>query len=340
MEYYESRLNPEEHAFYKAIVSALKRRAAFVKGHHITDVDTLLKCVEAVEYDCPELFYVNFRHIQYVMFPSGWEYRPEYLYKKKETEKRKKQLSEEVDRIVSLIRQKNLKSVYAVCGAVHDYFVRNCVYDWEALDDQSLRPTAFTIEGPLLSHKAVCQGISFAYRLVCYRFGIEAISVKGLSMLKGPGNWEPHSWNMIRANGQTAQMDTTWDMNLTKEDGPVRYDYFFLPDIEMMRDHQYVGYPLCRKIRMSYFERAGTCFETNEQLKAYIGKILCGDGNKYQTGVYWLYFKMVNRKDTIESINSFIVGQITANTLKSCRYEYSVNTPQSAFIYRIDFGSK
>ena len=38
----------------------------------------------------------------------------------------------------------------------------------------------------------------------------------------------------------------------------------------MMRDHQYVGYPICRQIKASYFERTGTLFTSLQEVERYV----------------------------------------------------------------------
>lgn len=248
MEYYESCLSQTERKFYLKILDALQSRLLFVKAEGITDMKSFQKCILAVQYDYPNLFYVDFSHYTYVAYDDGWEYRLQYLYEKEETLRKQKVINELIHRIALELKKRNLSSAYQKCGYIHSYLIRNCTYDYTALDDSNKRRITYSIEGPLLEKTGVCQGMALAYRLICMKFGIEAIVVKGVSLRPRTTTYERHAWNLIRVGESAAQVDVTWNMCLTSNGWPIRYDYFFLPDIEMMRDHQYVGYPICRKL--------------------------------------------------------------------------------------------
>ena len=336
MEYHGSKLNSIEKEFYLKMLDALRNRLSFVKAKGIANEAQFLKCISAVQYDYPELFYVDFRHFKYVAYSDGWEYRPEYLYDNAESLEREQQLNLSVDKIVREIEKRQLNSVYQKCGYIHSYLVRNCTYDYAALEDLDGRRTAYTVEGPLLEKTGVCQGIAFVYRMICRKCGIEAIAVKGVSLRPGCTTYEGHAWNLIRVGECAAQIDVTWDMCLTSEDRPIRYDYFFLPDIDMMRDHQYVGYPICRRMNMSYFERSKTSFKQLNELDSYIKQVLYKDGDKCKKGTYYFQFKIVNRKETKEDIQNYVKDAIKKNTNKGFSYSITINSAQSVFLYKVE----
>ena len=100
--------------------------------------------------------------------------------------------------------------------------------------------------------------------------GIEAIVVKGESSQSRTDKYSGHSWNLIRVGKNSAHIDVTWDMCLTLENWPIRYDYFFLPDTEMMRNHQYAGYPICRELNLSYFEKRESLIKDIKELDEFI----------------------------------------------------------------------
>ena len=336
MEYYGSCLNPIEREFYLKLIDTIKRRFLFVKADKITDEKSFLKCISAVQYDYPELFYMDYHNCRYVAFQDGWEFRPQYLYNVNETEKKRKEFEQIADRIILEMKKRGLSSIYQKCGYIHSYLVRNCTYDYEALKDEKKRRVAYTMEGPLLEKTGVCQGIALAYRYICVRCGIDAIAVKGVSLRPGTTTYEGHAWNLIRVGDKAAQIDTTWDMCLTSKDWPIRYDYFFLPDIEMMRDHQYVGYPICRKMQMSYYERNQSQFKELKEIDGFIEKIIFSDKKKDEPGEHYFQFKMVNRRETEEEVQNYVRDAIRKFTNRGYSYTVSINGTQSVFSYKVE----
>ena len=336
MEYYGSCLNQIERKIYNKILDALQRRLLFVKVEVVTDIKVLKKCISAVQYDYANLFYVDFSYYTYVAYSDGWEYRPQYLYEKEEMLRKQKIIDELICRIGFELKKRNLLSIYQKCGYIHSYLVRNCTYDHAALDDSDKRRIAYTIEGPLIEKTGVCQGIALAYRLIRMNCSIEAIVVKGVSLRPGTTNYGGHAWNLIRVGESAAQVDTTWDMCLTLKEWPIRYDYFFLPDIEMMRDHQYVGYPICRKLNSSYFERNQSQFKKMKDLDRFIERFFKSNKNLDNPGTYFLQFKMTNQKETAEEIQKHVEDLIRKSTDKSYSYSVSTNKQQSVFVYKIE----
>lgn len=126
-----------------------------MKAEGITEVKSFQKCISAVQYDYPSLFYVDFSHYTYVTYDDGWENRPQYLYVIKETLEKQKAINKLIHRILFELKKRKLSSVYQKCGYIQSYLVRNCTYDYAALDYSDKRRSAYTIEGPMLEKK-VC----------------------------------------------------------------------------------------------------------------------------------------------------------------------------------------
>ena len=53
------------------------------------------------------------------------------------------------------MKKRVLSSVYQKCGYIHPYLVRNCKYDYAALDDLGKRRMSYTVEDPLLEKQGV-----------------------------------------------------------------------------------------------------------------------------------------------------------------------------------------
>ncbi len=106
--------------------------------------------------------------------------------------------------------------------AVHDWLVDNIVYD------ESL--TYYTAYDALTRGVTVCQG----YSLLTYRLlndaGIETI------ITEGEVNTGPHSWNMVKLDGQWYHLDVTWD-DPVGGDGSISYNYYLVTDDQLRKDH-------------------------------------------------------------------------------------------------------
>lgn len=91
---------------------------------------------------------------------------------------------------------------FQIVQALHDYLVRNCVYDGSAVNEV-ISPSR-TAYGALANGKAVCQGYSLAYKLLLRRAGVPAVYVGSDSM--------QHAWNMVQMeNNGWYHVDVTWD---------------------------------------------------------------------------------------------------------------------------------
>lgn len=91
---------------------------------------------------------------------------------------------------------------FQIVQALHDYLVRNCVYDRSAVNEAA--SPSRTAYGALANGKAVCQGYSLAYKLLLRRAGVPAVYVGSDSM--------QHAWNMVQMeNNAWYHVDVTWD---------------------------------------------------------------------------------------------------------------------------------
>lgn len=91
---------------------------------------------------------------------------------------------------------------FQIVQALHDYLVRNCVYDRSAVNEV-ISPSR-TAYGALANGKAVCQGYSLAFKLLLRRAGVPAVYVGSDSM--------QHAWNMVQMeNNGWYHVDVTWD---------------------------------------------------------------------------------------------------------------------------------
>lgn len=109
---------------------------------------------------------------------------------------------------------------------IHNYLVKNCVYQEKA----SKNNDRYTIYGCLVEQSAVCEGYKNAFQQLLAYCGIESYGVSG--SLKDSSNVD-HVWNAVKIDGDYYYTDVTWD----DAEDIVMYDYFNLTDKELSHSH-------------------------------------------------------------------------------------------------------
>ncbi|MGN1042933.1 MAG: InlB B-repeat-containing protein [Christensenellales bacterium] len=134
---------------------------------------------------------------------------------------------------------------YEKAHAIYDWVVLNVYYDYDLLEkvesgvisgSESKTYNGFSLEGAFIDKRAVCDGISKAYALMCGMEGIECVQVVG-SKVGGEG----HAWNKFRIEGKWYNADPTAGGLLLRvntgssiESGEaISHRYFMLTDAEM-----------------------------------------------------------------------------------------------------------
>ena len=140
------------------------------------------------------------------------------------------EVQEKVQSIVKEYANDKMNS-FEKAKAMHDWLVTNV--------DYVITDNCHTAYGALMENQAVCDGYSYAYRLLMSALGYDCRVVYGYS------EDEAHAWNVINLDGTWYQMDVTWDdpmiNGMTITDGSnMSYDYFLLNDETMYKDHTVV----------------------------------------------------------------------------------------------------
>ena len=113
--------------------------------------------------------------------------------------------------------------------AIHDYIILNCEYDFDNYLLGSIPSESRMAYGVLCERKAVCQGYTAAFNLLCSKVGIRSVAIGGFA----PNSSEDHSWNMVLIGGQIYYVDTTHDDPVPDRKGRTSYKYFYLTEAEM-----------------------------------------------------------------------------------------------------------
>ncbi len=208
----------------------------------------------AVLRDHPELFYYS-TSLSATSNGKTAKLTTNLLYSLEEIIKYKSRLSSEINRIVSLINPMWTK--WEKEKFIFDYLQSTVEYT----DDHTCE--RYNIVGALLEHKAVCEGISKAFAVLCHSVGIPCIVVFS----------KTHMWNLVNINGTICNVDATYG---THGELGINYTFFNTSDRYMQCEHEkeIMCIPKCSDDSQGYYNRTGTFFDEEKDLKSYLLKNL------------------------------------------------------------------
>lgn len=136
----------------------------------------------------------------------------------------------EIIKIMSMARKE--KNVYDAVKSVYTYFVKNFDYAYNLGTDLKYHSAVSVF----MYKKSVCEGFALAFANVLNRLGIPCGIVNRSSSFDG--TFGAHAWNIVESDRKYYHLDVTWDI-CTKEKGIDTFDYFWLDDKLVRKDHQW-----------------------------------------------------------------------------------------------------
>ena len=126
----------------------------------------------------------------------------------------------------------------AMCGDdfdrelyLHDYICENVTYDQAAADDmENADRNVSNAYGALVEGKAICEGYSRAFQLLCMNCGIPC------SVIYGEHDNVSHMWNIVNAGDGLYYLDSTFD---DSAESSTLHIYFNLTKSEILKDHKF-----------------------------------------------------------------------------------------------------
>lgn len=118
--------------------------------------------------------------------------------------------------------------------AAHDYIIRNCIYNVDAIDNDELTDDDFNEYGVFVKGKAVCEGYAKAYKMLMDIADIDCIIVTGTV----GENEISHAWNMIKLDNSWYHVDVTYD-DPNPETKEIIYLYMNVTDEIIEKDHKW-----------------------------------------------------------------------------------------------------
>lgn len=165
---------------------------------------------------------------------------------------------------------------YEVVKYLHDSIVKACEYNFDG-------ENMLSAYGCLVDGKAICEGYSKAFILLCSQYGIECMPVVG-NCFSETGESEPHMWNLVKIDEKWYHIDLTWDDPVIKTednslDDYICYEYFVLSDEEILKDHEMtqitgVEYPEAYDNSRNYFAENGVSFSTKDDAVKNLQRII------------------------------------------------------------------
>lgn len=124
--------------------------------------------------------------------------------------------------------------------AIHDHLVESTVYDISEYRSVSVPNDHddYSIVGPLINGRAVCQGYSKTFQYLMQRDGLFCAYVSGTAT--NELGTQTHAWNMVRIDGVYSYVDCTFDDPIV-DDGSVQtlsHDFFCVGSDLLLDDHE------------------------------------------------------------------------------------------------------
>lgn len=214
----------------------------------------ILSAGYAVLRDHPEYFYYP-TSLSSTFDGSSACLTTSLLYSPQEIAQYQESISSEISRICSLMNP--LWTKWDKEKFIFEYLQSTVDYVNDGKNER------FNIIGSLLEHKAVCEGISKAFAVLCHAVGIPCIVVFS----------KTHMWNLVNINGSICNVDATYG---TGNNIGVNYTYFNTSDKYMGKEHEkeLECIPKCHDDKQGYYTHTGTFFDKEHELKTYLLKHL------------------------------------------------------------------
>lgn len=232
----------------------------------------LERILDAVIYDNPNICYFNPTEFSIVTMGPFFAISFDYIYDRKKAAEVMKAVDDKAEYIISQFIMGDM-SDYDKCVAIHDYMTENIHYNFSAMS-VSFVHDAFTVEGALLKHQAVCNGISKAVTLLLNKLSIPCTTVQGRSAI-GENDLD-HSWNLVKLGDDYYHIDVTWDLQEVNRFSSRSHMYMNLDDESMLNNHSWdiEAYPTCDAIKENFYVKQKRYFRTMRSFELYCQRFL------------------------------------------------------------------
>ena len=270
----------EEQRLYEAIDSVVyKDESEEFTTDNLDNENKAGEVLELYKDDHPDVFWIDETEPYYYSNDGGkLTLQLTFKLSGEKLAQAKAKLDEKVS--AALQEAPNEASSYEKELYAHDYIIKNCAYDEESVElhkSDTVRANEQNAYGALVEGKAVCEGYTRAFQLLCDKLGVDCWVIQGQAQgFEGEDNTN-HIWNCVQLDGKWYQVDITWDDPLSNgKDRPnlVNHNYFLLSD-EMIQDsnHNHYGY--------TYTNPSDDAFDVKQTLHSINHPFFAVDGKLY-----------------------------------------------------------
>jgi len=225
-------------------------------------------------------------------------------------------LVEKVNKVVDEMIRPGMTE-YQMEKILHDYLVKNVVYDIENANNNTLTDETHSAIGALLNGTAVCDGYAKAMKMLLNKVGIECEVISGDT--KDSDDDVGHAWNIVKIDGQNYHLDPTWADPVGAKYGSdyVSYEYFNVPDDLIGQTHIWEGDFGCDSDASSYYKVEGFWAGNYEEFKDKVNYFIYRRASGFKLYV----------KDCDQLTKAMIEEAVTASqTVRTCSYSVDTNS--------------
>lgn len=224
--YYRSLLNELERKVYDVYLEGLENQESVITLP-VFDPDSIQRILYAINFDNPQLFYVDFSKGSLIHSREKCVINVNYYHTGEELEVIKQKIRKAASNIIRGIQGGTPEETALY---LHDRLVRRCSY--ETLSE---RPQdAHNLIGPLLDYRCVCEGYAKAYKYLSDFVELPCIVVCGEG-IHPDGSTAGHAWNLIRVKKNNYHVDVTFDLLIGQK--YCSRAYYGLSTKEILYDH-------------------------------------------------------------------------------------------------------
>lgn len=186
---------------------------------------------DALLYDTPEALWLDgYGRRRSAIAARNWDIFPAYRIAKGEAVRLLEEMADRSEPLLAALR--TLPSDEQRVQAAHNALILNS--DYSDTND----PVEATAAGALVNGKALCLGISLAFKYLMDRLDIPCIVVRGNA--NGSGKLDEaglHAWNLVQVKGGWSHVDVTYDLSGSTDKRRPFLTYLGLSDAQIASTH-------------------------------------------------------------------------------------------------------
>lgn len=224
--YYRHKLIAQQKEIYDNLVAGMINRECEVQTSYVSNQDILI-IIHAVNFDNPQLYYVDFTRITVIQFMGKSKVLLSYLFDEDLQRIIEQKLKIVTSQILKRVVGKTMKAASII---LHDWLVCNCKYE----DCNDIQNASHSIVGAFICSKCVCEGYAKAYKYLSDLIKMRAMVVVGKG-IHPDGTSGDHAWNIVMLNKQYFHVDVTFDLLFAGK--YCSRAYYLLSTKEILYDH-------------------------------------------------------------------------------------------------------